>query len=208
MKHNYTKEQVSQFGVYAIVGPNGKRYVGSTTVSFYMRWHRHFSTLKRGTHHSRKLQNAWNKHGEDAFEFVILEVLQDRTECISKEIENITLYKATEQKYGYNMLKVIRNRFDYSVSDATRKRMSKAQMGHKLSEETKRKIGAHQIGRKASIETKQKQLAKQQKKVVRSDGMVFNSLKEAASVIGAQGTNISCSIKKGHKCKGFTFKYL
>ena len=47
---------------------NDKRYVGSA-VNFGARWKEHRHVLKRGTHHSCHLQNAWVKHGEDAFVF-------------------------------------------------------------------------------------------------------------------------------------------
>lgn len=56
-------------GIYEIVNTvNGKRYVGSA-VNFSFRWRNHRSLLRRGAHHSRHLQSAWAKHGEDTFEF-------------------------------------------------------------------------------------------------------------------------------------------
>ena len=38
-----------------------------------MEWLQHKYQLRKGIHHSKKLQHAWNKYGEDAFEFVIVE---------------------------------------------------------------------------------------------------------------------------------------
>ena len=56
-------------GIYEIRNTtNDKRYVGSA-VNFAARWTKHLSQLRRGVHHSRRLQNAWNLHGEPAFEF-------------------------------------------------------------------------------------------------------------------------------------------
>ncbi len=56
-------------GVYEIVNTaTGKRYVGST-VNFRSRWATHKSYLRKGTHHSRKLQHSFSKHGEAAFLF-------------------------------------------------------------------------------------------------------------------------------------------
>lgn len=56
-------------GVYEISNlVNGKRYIGSA-VSFKKRWGVHRSYLRKGTHHSKKLQSAWAKYGETAFRF-------------------------------------------------------------------------------------------------------------------------------------------
>lgn len=55
--------------MYEIVNVlNGKRYVGSS-VNISDRCYEHKRLLKHGTHHSQKLQNAWDKHGGTAFEF-------------------------------------------------------------------------------------------------------------------------------------------
>jgi group I intron endonuclease len=51
---------------------NGKIYIGSTS-NFKSRKSNHINNLRNGTHVNRFLQNAWNKHGENAFEFSILE---------------------------------------------------------------------------------------------------------------------------------------
>jgi hypothetical protein len=49
-------------GVYEIVAPSGSRYVGSS-VDMRVREKSHFWMLRKGTHHSRALQAAWNKYG-------------------------------------------------------------------------------------------------------------------------------------------------
>jgi len=51
---------------------NGKKYIGST-VNGYTRFCDHQANLRRGKHHSIILQRAWNKYGEDAFVFEIVE---------------------------------------------------------------------------------------------------------------------------------------
>src|SRR5574340_833239 len=56
-------------GVYEILNrENGKRYIGSA-LNLNRRIGRHRGDLRRGEHHSQKLQRAWNKHGEQAFVF-------------------------------------------------------------------------------------------------------------------------------------------
>lgn len=51
---------------------NGKFYVGSSTQR-YVRWRTHKKKLRANTHHCRHLQAAWNKYGEDSFEFSVVE---------------------------------------------------------------------------------------------------------------------------------------
>jgi group I intron endonuclease len=59
-------------GIYEIVNlVNGKRYVGSAKFLSKRRG-QHWTRLRNGWHHNRKLQNSWNKHGESNFEFRVL----------------------------------------------------------------------------------------------------------------------------------------
>lgn len=65
-------------GVYRITCKKSRRsYVGSSK-NVAARWKRHGYELKAGKHHSRHLQRAWDKHGKEAFEFVVLEVVTDQ----------------------------------------------------------------------------------------------------------------------------------
>jgi hypothetical protein len=63
---------VMNCGVYQIKHKaTGRVYIGSSmNIRTRLKWHR--NALRRGGHHSRKLQRAWNKYGEAAFEFSIL----------------------------------------------------------------------------------------------------------------------------------------
>ena len=45
---------------------NNKTYIGKTN-NIDRRISRHFSDLKKGQHHSHKLQRAFNKYGEKVF---------------------------------------------------------------------------------------------------------------------------------------------
>jgi len=59
-------------GIYTITHKSsGRVYLGST-VDFKKRWYNHLSDLRRGVHHSPILQAAWNKYGENAFEFEVV----------------------------------------------------------------------------------------------------------------------------------------
>ncbi len=61
-------------GVYCIRnGQNGKVYVGSTSRSLTGRQKDHLNNLRGDRHINRHLQHAWNKYGEEAFTFEVLE---------------------------------------------------------------------------------------------------------------------------------------
>ena len=64
---------MTRSGVYEIRNTiNGKRYVGSA-VNLPNRKRRHWRDLRKTCHHNRYLQRSWNKCGESAFEFEVLE---------------------------------------------------------------------------------------------------------------------------------------
>lgn len=62
-------------GIYKITCiPTGKCYAGSAMhVRKRFREHKHY--LRRGTHPSSKLLRAWNKYGEEAFSFDVIEAV-------------------------------------------------------------------------------------------------------------------------------------
>lgn len=65
----------------------GDAYVGSS-IQGRQRKNTHYSTLRRQKHHCRHLQNAWNKYGETAFVYSILEtfVPADRSHRLAVEV--------------------------------------------------------------------------------------------------------------------------
>jgi group I intron endonuclease len=88
-------------GIYKIINViNNKFYVGSA-VDFKRRKTRHFSELRTKKHNNSKLQNAWNKYGEQAFVFVIVEDLPDGVDLLAAE--NVWLKEHVGKNYCYNI---------------------------------------------------------------------------------------------------------
>lgn len=89
-------------GIYRIFNIlDGKFYDGSSN-NLKKREYQHFYDLKKNKHANAHLQNAYNKHGEEAFVFVVLE------ECpVDKLIEIEQHYldtdKAWDRNVGYNV---------------------------------------------------------------------------------------------------------
>lgn len=77
-----------KFGIYTIINTETDTpyvYVGSTRVSFGKRWNAHKAQLRRGEHSNKFLQAHYDKYGEDAFEFNVLETVSSSDEILKAE---------------------------------------------------------------------------------------------------------------------------
>ncbi len=59
-------------GIYAITGPDGRLYIGSST-NIPRRRDQHEEMLQMGNHHCWRLQEAWWEHAGQGFDFTVLE---------------------------------------------------------------------------------------------------------------------------------------
>jgi len=112
-------------GVYLIVNTtNQKVYVGSS-VNIHARWRQHKRSLIRGDSPCVKLQRAWNKYGESAFSFQVLEPVSPKKELlIEAEQRWIDIYDASNK--GYNTLGKAYSHLGAKRTDESKKRLSKS----------------------------------------------------------------------------------
>ena len=91
--------------VYQIVNSiNGKVYVGQTT-SGNLRWKKHLSALRGNYHENPNLQADFNKFGEEAFEWSIIQELSKDKEMLEQEETKIIQKFLSEGKNLYNVQK-------------------------------------------------------------------------------------------------------
>lgn len=110
---------MSKTGVYQIRNiRNNKIYIGSTVQSFNKRLKRHLYDLHRNLHHSVILQRAWNKYGEDSFEFSIIELCSAKN-LIKREQYWLDRLKSYDTKIGYNILVNAGNSTGFKHSEET-----------------------------------------------------------------------------------------
>lgn len=64
--------------------PSGKAYIGSASL-IIQRFSRHRQDLRNRRHGNSHLQNAWNKYGEEAFEFIELECVLRKEHLVARE---------------------------------------------------------------------------------------------------------------------------
>lgn len=78
---------------------DGRSYIGGT-LDLTRRWKEHRSGLRGGKHSNHRLQAAWNEHGENAFEFVVLQACS-AADLRATEDRMLTEYDAHEN--GFNL---------------------------------------------------------------------------------------------------------
>lgn len=92
-----------QSGIYKITNKaNGHFYIGSAVKLSY-RWSNHKSYLKKGAHHNPILQNAWNKYGENSFEFSVLEIVECAENLLTSEQKWLDVTDAAQRRDSYNI---------------------------------------------------------------------------------------------------------
>ena len=94
---------LSKRGIYRIFNKEtNKSYIGSTWKSFKSRWKQHLSKLNTNKHHSKELQNAFNKYGTDSFVCEILEIVLDSEILLEREAYYIKKYDSYYNGYNEN----------------------------------------------------------------------------------------------------------
>lgn len=96
-------------GVYKIINKkNGKFYIGSSK-NIYKRWDQHKNDLRNNCHDNGHLQNAWNKYGENNFEFEIIEECDDKIQFEREQYYLNTLKPFDDN--GYNIVRQISSKY-------------------------------------------------------------------------------------------------
>lgn len=132
---------------------SNKVYIGQTN-NVIRRFSNHKSKLKRGVHSNAHLQSAWNKYGEEAFKFTILENFNPILNFDINNMEKyyIAKYQATNPEFGYN--KKVGGEGGGSPCFETRRKLSKLNKGKKLTEDCKRKMSQSRKGKASPMSGK------------------------------------------------------
>jgi len=118
-------------GVYQIANlTNGKVYIGSAKC-FQVRASQHVSALKKQKHQNKHLQTSWNKWGEDAFLFEVLEVIEgDKIARTTREKEYLErFYENWEQCYNFQRNPICKQGPWSSTPEDSRRKISLSKKG-------------------------------------------------------------------------------
>ncbi len=200
--------------IYKIVNLINKKFYVGSTINEKARKNTHFCKLRKGYHDNQHLQNSFNKHGEKAFLFEVIEANVEGDKLEERELYYLQLLKPQ-----YNLsTSSVRPMLGRKLSEDHRIKMSLAKGGkgvlkqpktdnglslsEKMREATKayyaslspaeRKArNAHKVGRVFSEATKRK-LSKKAKKRKWSDEVkqkISNSLKRKKLTHNTNPTN-------------------
>lgn len=203
--------------VYRHTAPNGKMYVGITSMVPEKRWSNGFGYVK-----SPLFFRAINKYGWENFKHeILLEGLTIEQASLAERIF-IGYWNLTNSDCGYNLEGGGLQHYD--ISDATRKKMSESASKRRASEETRRKMSIANTGRRHTDEAKRK-IAKHHSGVgnpmygkygkdnptskrvsmIDSSGNVvltFDSIREAAAHVGIEPSGVCWCCKGKQKTAG------
>ena len=164
-------------GIYKIVNKvNGKYYVGSA-INLKKRKRCHFQELEKQIHHNNHLQHAWNKYGQNAFEFIVVEYVENSDNLLITEQKYLDIikedcnrgidshyniaYNSTAPNLGKTLTLKQREHLrslckNRRFSEETIQRMKKSAKGRKLSIDTKKKLSTIGSTRKHTNDSKLK----------------------------------------------------
>jgi len=129
------KDISKQSGIYCIKNKvNDKKYIGKS-INILRRGKSHLNELRLNKSECSYLQNAWNKYGEDNFEFYIVEFC-DKEILSQREMYYIQEYN-TKKPFGYNLTDGGDGNIGYKPTETTLLKLRKSHLGKHLSEKSK-----------------------------------------------------------------------
>jgi len=129
---------------------NGKIYIGQTTRSLNKRWKEHLYN----TTNCSKLYKAIRKYGPDNFTIEEIDGANSQSELNYKEWLLIHKFNSLDRDRGYNLREGGGSKG--RLSQETKDKLSKLQIGKKASEETKQKMSVSHKGRIHTKEAREK----------------------------------------------------
>ena len=184
-------------GIYAIRNKlNGKVYIGYT-VDFDMRKSTHWHNLcnDKGVP-NKHLQSAWNKYGEESFEFEIIEEVNDLSNIEKIEQAYIEEWETNKREKGYNKRIESRSNLGIVWDSETRARMSESHSGDKcywwgreFTEEHKQNISDGRLGITAWNKGKTHLVGANNPRAILNESQVLDIRESLRS--GSRGTDLA-----------------
>jgi len=162
---------------------SGKLYIGSAT-GHYRRKGQHYYMLRRNIHFNRHLQSAWNKYGEEDFEFSVLEFITDLSLIEERELYYIDKFNVTDNTKGYNIRRDCRTNLGKPWPLESRIKFSLSKKGKKITHLNYIEIAKKNMKKVIAI------------KINTNEKIIFNSIKEASISLKIERTSISKALHK------------
>lgn len=134
------KQRTSIYKIQSKINPN-RLYIGSS-VNYKKRWNHHISDLRKGVHHSAKLQRHFNKYGEDDLQFVVI-MGCDKDDILDKE-----QFFLDSMKPYFNSCPIAGTCKNMPRSSETIEKQRKSMTGKKWTEEQRQRFSMKLKGNK------------------------------------------------------------
>lgn len=176
-------------GIYRIYHKDsGKSYIGQSN-KIENRVKCHFRALRNGDHYNQLFQNAYNKYGESAFAWQIVEICEVCELTYNEQlwVDNL------KYSYGiYNTLEIAGSTRGFTHSQKAKDKISKAHKNKPKSEEHKQKLRESALGRKHTLEAKMRMSASQMGHKVSKETIekIINTRKEKRALRDPQHSPI------------------
>lgn len=135
-------------GIYKITNTVNKKFYIGSTYNFAKRKRDHFNALLNNTHSNAHFQASFNKHGEEAFIYEVLETVKDISHLTSVEQTYLDYYGRNFKNKMFNICFIAGSSLGVKRSKETRKKLSVLNTGKKHSKETCKKISDSHKGEK------------------------------------------------------------
>jgi group I intron endonuclease len=206
MRKNKIKLRV----VYKIKNKStGKMYIGSAE-NYWNRIWKHKSDLRTNIHHNHYLQNAWNKYGEEDFEFSIIENLEIGDNIVEREQYWIDYLNIKDKNIGYNLKLRAYSNLGYKFSEQSKIKMSISKKNKKWTEKQREVLGNLKRSERKHCRGKNNVLSKSINQYDINDNFIQNweSINICSIKLNLHKSNIVMCLKgKIKQTRGFIFKY-
>lgn len=200
-------------GIYVIRNTlNDKVYIGKS-VDYEKRIYEHKRRLINNNHDNIYLQRSWNKYGEDAFNFSLIEECEEEY-LNDREILYIKMFESNTINKGYNLTAGGDGATGYRHTEETKKKLSEMQIGKKLPLRTIERISLAHKGKTPKniniLIERNKAISKNIIQINCNDESVklWESIQECARNLNIHATNIVKCLKGTYKtCSGNIFMY-
>jgi hypothetical protein len=118
MKNIISTENIKKSGVYKIINTITEDYYIGSSVNLYHRICQHYHKLRKNIHGNSRLQNSYNKYGENNFQVLIVSY-ED-----SKNVRKVEYDLIEKEKPAYNLVNIFN---EYYFDEKVRLKMSNSQ---------------------------------------------------------------------------------
>lgn len=214
------------FGIYVILNViTDQFYIGSSAgrSGFKGRWNTHKYLLRNNKHTNPKLQNSWNKYGEESFKFEVVEIGSKNTSLVREQYyldllnPHLNILKNATSRLGSKLsaetIEKLKGRIPWNKGHKKPKKFMSPELKAISKANAQIKKRAKMLGRKIDPEIVEKIAVKRRIPVIATHLITrkqtfFSGVRVAARTLNLDVSMISKVCKKKHSYyKDWTFHY-